>query len=126
MLLVVAGFNLFVIHAYGLRYSVPIVSCASSAETNFIASIILVIYYVVSVTLLMVATTLLPFASGMAGAFYLGSAIVLDVAFLGFALALWRRYSHALARRTFAYSIFYLAMIFAALMVDHYLPLAFG
>ena len=77
-------------------------------------------------TLLMVATTLLPFASGMAGHFYLGATIVLDAAFIALALGLWRRYSHALARRTFAYSIFYLAMLFAALMVDHYLPLAAG
>jgi heme o synthase len=77
-------------------------------------------------TLLMIATTLLPFASGMAGFFYLGAAVVLDAVFLAFALGLWRRYSHALARRTFAYSIFYLAMIFAALMVDHYLPLLTG
>ena len=77
-------------------------------------------------TLLMVATTLLPFASGMAGPFYLGAALVLDAVFLGFAVGLWRSYSHALARRTFAYSIFYLAMLFAALMVDHYLPLLAG
>jgi heme o synthase len=77
-------------------------------------------------TLLMIATTLLPFASGMAGFFYLGAAVVLDAVFLAFAVGLWRRYSHALARRTFAYSIFYLAMIFAALMVDHYLPLLAG
>ncbi len=77
-------------------------------------------------TLLMIATTLLPFASGMAGHFYLGSVVVLDAAFLGFAWGLWRDYSHALARRTFAYSIFYLAMLFAALMVDHYLPLLAG
>ena len=77
-------------------------------------------------TLLMIATTLLPFASGMAGYFYLGTTIVLDAVFLAFAVKLWRDYSHALARRTFAYSIFFLAMIFAALMVDHYLPLLAG
>ena len=77
-------------------------------------------------TLLMIATTLLPFATGMAGYFYLGAALVLDLVFLGYALALWRRYSDALARRTFAYSIFYLAMVFATLMVDHYLPLVAG
>jgi len=46
--------------------------------------------------------------------------------FLAYAIGLWRRYSDALARRTFAYSIFYLAMMFAALMVDHYLPLLAG
>ena len=74
-------------------------------------------------TLLMVATTLLPFATHMAGWFYLGAAAVLDVVFLGYAVAIWHRYSDALAKKTFAYSIFYLAMLFAALMVDHYLPL---
>jgi len=74
-------------------------------------------------TLLMVATTLLPFATHMAGWFYLGSVAILDAVFLGYAIAIWRRYSDALAKKTFAYSIFYLAMLFAALMVDHYLPL---
>ena len=74
-------------------------------------------------TLLLVAVTMLPFATGMAGVFYLGAALVLDAVFLAYAVVIWRRYSDALARRTFAYSIFYLAMLFAALMVDHYLPL---
>jgi protoheme IX farnesyltransferase len=77
-------------------------------------------------TLLLTAATLLPFASGMTGWFYLGVALVLDAVFLGYAVAMWRRYSDALAKRTFAYSIFYLALIFAALMVDHYLPLLAG
>ena len=77
-------------------------------------------------TLLLTAVTLLPFATGMAGVFYLGCALVLDGVFLAYAVRIWRRYSDALARRTFAYSIFYLAMLFAALMVDHYLPLAAG
>ena len=73
-------------------------------------------------TLLLTAATLLPFATGMAGWFYLGVALVLDAVFLGYAVAIWRHYSDALARRTFGYSIFYLAMLFAGLMVDHYLP----
>jgi heme o synthase len=77
-------------------------------------------------TLLLTAATLLPFASGMTGWFYLGVALVLDAVFLGYAVAMWRRYSDALAKRTFAYSIFYLALLFAALMVDHYLPLLPG
>jgi protoheme IX farnesyltransferase len=76
-------------------------------------------------TLLLVAATLLPFATGMADFFYLGSVLVLDAVFLGYAVGLYVRYSDKLARQTFAYSIFYLAMLFAALMVDHYLPLAF-
>ena len=74
-------------------------------------------------TLLLTATTLLPFASGMSGYFYLGAALVLDAVFLVYAIAIWREYSDTLARRTFAYSIFYLAVLFAALMVDHYLPI---
>ena len=74
-------------------------------------------------TLLLTAVTLLPFATAMAGFFYLGAAIILDSVFLAFAVAIWRKYSDALARRTFGYSIFYLAALFAALMVDHYLAL---
>ncbi|HXN16445.1 MAG TPA: heme o synthase [Usitatibacter sp.] len=77
-------------------------------------------------TLILTATTLLPFASGMAGVFYLGAALVLDSVFLAYAVAIWRSYSDARAKRTFAYSIFYLAMLFAALMIDHYLPIVFG
>ena len=74
-------------------------------------------------TVLLTAVTLLPFATAMSGFFYLGAALVLDAVFLGFAISIWKTYSDALARRTFAYSIFYLAALFAALMVDHYLPL---
>ena len=74
-------------------------------------------------TLILVAATLLPFATGMAGVFYLGAALVLDAVFVGYAVAICVSYSDALAKRTFRYSIFYLAMLFAALMVDHYLPL---
>jgi protoheme IX farnesyltransferase len=62
----------------------------------------------------------------MTGYFYLGAALVLDAVFLAYAVAIWQRYSDALAKRTFAYSIFYLAMLFAALMIDHYLPIVFG
>jgi protoheme IX farnesyltransferase len=75
-------------------------------------------------TLLLTAVTLLPFATQMAGRFYLGAALVLDGVFLAYAVAIVRRYTDALSRRAFAYSIFYLAVLFAALMVDHYLPLA--
>ena len=74
-------------------------------------------------TLILTAVTLLPFATAMAGFFYLGAALVLDAVFLAFAVSIWRTYSDALARRTFAYSIFYLAALFAALLVDHYLQL---
>ena len=64
-------------------------------------------------TIILVVTTLLPFASGMSGAFYLVSALALDAVFLAYAVALYRSYSDHLARKTFAYSIFYLSMLFA-------------
>jgi heme o synthase len=73
-------------------------------------------------TLVLFAATLLPFIQGMSGRAYLGAAVALGAVFIAQAWRLWRAYSEALARRTFAYSIWYLALLFAALMLDHYLP----
>ena len=72
-------------------------------------------------TLVLVAATLLPFVQGMSGWLYLASALALGGWFLALAWRLWRAYSEALARRTFRYSIWYLAWLFAALLLDHYL-----
>ena len=66
------------------------------------------------------AVTLLPFAIRMSGALYLVAAVALGAIFMGYAVALYRRYSDALARRTFRYSIVYLAALFSALLIDHY------
>ena len=66
------------------------------------------------------AVTLLPFAIRMSGVLYLAAAVALGATFLGHALALYRRYSDALARRTFRFSILYLAALFSALLLDHY------
>ncbi|HET9763688.1 MAG TPA: protoheme IX farnesyltransferase, partial [Casimicrobiaceae bacterium] len=71
-------------------------------------------------TVALFAVTLLPFAMRMSGAIYLVAAIALGGVFIGYAFALWHRYSDALARRTFRYSIVYLAALFSALLVDHY------
>jgi heme o synthase len=72
-------------------------------------------------TLVLFAATLLPFIAGMSGPIYLAAAIVLGVMFSGYGWRLWRRYSDALARRTFRFSIVHLTLLFAALLVDHYL-----
>lgn len=72
-------------------------------------------------TMLLVATTVLPFLIGMSGWFYLLSALALGGVFLAYAWRLWRNYSDALSKRTFGYSIFYLAALFGALLIDHYL-----
>ena len=74
-------------------------------------------------TLVLFAATLLPFISGMSGWFYLASAIVLGALFIAYAWKLWRGYSDALARKTFRFSILHLSLLFAALLVDHYLQL---
>jgi heme o synthase len=66
------------------------------------------------------AVALLPFAIRMSGAIYLVAAVTLGAIFMGYAIALYRRYSDALARRTFRYSIVYLAALFSALLIDHY------
>ncbi|MDY0329430.1 MAG: heme o synthase [Thiomonas sp.] len=76
-------------------------------------------------TLLLSAVTLLPYALGMSGLIYLVSAAVLDGVFIAYAWALKREYSDLLSRKTFRYSILYLSLLFAALLVDHYLHLHF-
>lgn len=72
-------------------------------------------------TFVLLAATLLPFLAGMSSWLYLASALVLGGIFCAYGWQLWRDYSDALARRTFWYSIWYLALLFAALLVDHYL-----
>jgi len=71
-------------------------------------------------TVVLLAVTLLPYAIRMSGLIYLASAIALGAVFVGYAVALLWRYSDELARRSFRYSIFYLAALFSALLVDHY------
>jgi len=72
-------------------------------------------------TFVLVASTLLPFIFGMSGWLYLASAVALGAVFVGYAWALWRKYSDRLSRKTFRFSILYLSLLFAALLLDHYL-----
>ncbi len=72
-------------------------------------------------TVLLLPGTLLPYVYGMSGRLYLVSALVLGVWFVVYAWRLWRQYSDALARQTFRFSIVHLMLLFAALLVDHYL-----
>jgi protoheme IX farnesyltransferase len=72
-------------------------------------------------TLILFGVTLLPFATRMSGALYLGVAVALGLQFIRYAWRLYRDYSDALARRTFRFSIAYLFGLFGALLVDHYL-----
>ena len=71
-------------------------------------------------TIILTAVTLVPFAMTTSGFIYLGSAIVLDAVFIAYAVGLYRQYSDALAKSMFKFSILYLTLLFAALLVDHY------
>ena len=72
-------------------------------------------------TLILLAATLLPYLYGMSGWVYLVSALILGGIFIAYAIALYMSYSDALAKKTFRYSISYLALLFAALLIDHYI-----
>lgn len=72
-------------------------------------------------TIIMFASTLLPFVYRMSGWTYLVSAVVLGLVFIYYAVRIYLNYSDKLAKTTFRYSILYLSLLFAALLVDHYL-----
>ena len=74
-------------------------------------------------TFLLLASTMLPYAVGMLGEIYLLSALVLGVIFLSYSYRLYKDDSNSLAMPTFAYSIIYLAALFAAMLLDHFLKL---
>ena len=72
-------------------------------------------------TFVLFAACLLPFVYGMSSWLYLGTAVVLSIGFCAYAWLLWREYSDELARRTFRFSLIHLSVLFAALLLDHYL-----
>ncbi|MHB1585538.1 MAG: heme o synthase [Acidiferrobacteraceae bacterium] len=71
-------------------------------------------------TLMLIAASLMPFASGMSGIAYLVGVSLLDGLFLFYAVRLYMRYSDRLAQKTFYYSIQYLSALFGLLLFDHY------
>jgi protoheme IX farnesyltransferase len=73
-------------------------------------------------TVLLTVVTLLPFVTGMSGLLYLAVAIVLNAFFLYYALILKISAREELPMRVFRFSVTYLMWLFAALLVDHYLP----
>jgi len=72
-------------------------------------------------TLVLFAACLMPFVFQMSGWFYLAAAVILSIGFSWYAWRLLREYSDALARKTFRFSLIHLSLLFAALLVDHYL-----
>ncbi|HSF46742.1 MAG TPA: heme o synthase [Burkholderiales bacterium] len=78
--------------------------------------------HVLLYTVILVAVSVLPYAAHMSGLFYLAAALALGGVYLHYAVLIYVRYSDALAKRAFRYSIVYLSALFAALLADHYLP----
>ena len=76
--------------------------------------------HIVLYTLIMFAASILPYVYGMSGLLYLLSAIILGGIFLAYSIKLYFHYSDALAKKTFKYSIWYLSLLFVALLIDHY------
>ncbi len=73
-------------------------------------------------TIVLLPACLMPFIYRMSGWFYLVSALVLSLMFCWYGWALWRQYSDELARKTFKFSLVHLSLLFAAFLIDHYLP----
>lgn len=76
---------------------------------------------IVLYTWVLFAACLMPFIYRMSGWLYLVSAVLLSLGFCAYGWALWRNYSDALARKTFRFSLIHLSLLFAALLIDHYL-----
>ena len=72
-------------------------------------------------TWVLFAACLMPFAYGMSSWLYLAAAIALSLGFCWYGWQLLREYSDALARKTFRFSLIHLSLLFAALLLDHYL-----
>jgi protoheme IX farnesyltransferase len=76
---------------------------------------------IVLYTILLALTTLLPVLTRMSGLIYLAAAVLLNLRFLYYVLTLSRGKGPELPLRTFKFSITYLMLLFAALILDHYL-----
>ncbi len=79
-------------------------------------------WHVLFYTLLLSVATMLPWLTGMSGLFYLGGTLVLDAVFLYYAIRLMNPPSERFAMAVFGYSIVYLMLLFAFLLIDHWLP----
>ena len=74
-------------------------------------------------TILLFIISLLPYLVGMSGVFYLVGAVLLGAGFLYHAIRMQYDHEDRLAMQTFSYSIVYLMLMFAFLLIDHYIPL---
>ena len=76
-------------------------------------------------TIIMCAVTLMPFATRMSGVVYLAGVIILNTIFLYYVIKMQSGKDPSIPMKTFGYSIVYLMLLFALLLIDHYLPQTF-
>lgn len=76
--------------------------------------------YILLYTILMVLVTIIPYLSGMSGLIYLVTALILGARFLYYAVLLKKDDGVELPMKVFRFSINYLMILFAALLIDHY------
>jgi protoheme IX farnesyltransferase len=77
-------------------------------------------------TILLLIVTLLPYLTGMSGLIYLATALPLGITFIYYAIKMIQSKDNKTAMKTFGFSIIYLMVIFAALLIDHYLYFSLG
>jgi len=77
-------------------------------------------------TILLLIVTLLPYLTGMSGLIYLATAVILGLGFIFYAVKMMRHTDDKTAMKTFFYSINYLMLLFAALLIDHYFLFTFS
>lgn len=78
---------------------------------------------VLQYTVILFIAGMLPYITGMTGMIYGASAAALGAVFIYYAYLLKYRSQPATAMKTFGYSIVYLMLLFAALLIDHYIPI---
>lgn len=72
-------------------------------------------------TILLTIVTILPYITGMSGLIYMGLTLLLNLVFLYLVIVMMRAKDNKSAMRTFWYSIVYITLLFAALLLDHYM-----
>ncbi len=73
-------------------------------------------------TIILFLVSLLPYLIGLSGLIYLAGAVILGLWFLAYAVRLPRSQDPMLPWKMFKFSIWYLMLLFAVLLIDHYAP----
>ncbi len=75
-------------------------------------------------TIVLFIVCLFPYLIYMSGLLYLIGAVALNAGFLYYAIRMQFDHSDRLAMRTFKFSVWYLMVLFAVLLIDHHVPTA--